>query len=321
MNDGNPFRSPFDTDSDQTSWSSAYAAQKTSALAILAVVSGLLSFPMMCLCFISIPFSVFAIVCGHMARGIIRESNGEYGNVETATLGLVLGYTSLLVMGTMLALPMLWRTTGGPGPTITSGIPATPEQILLKQAEGQLLGRSDEQAMGVSTTDGDARSLASHYIETLNVLDATFFEETSEAAVVQDHPYRVFVQLNDDGAAFLIRVPDLNRFTPAALETLRERCWLIAQRSVDDVLPEGAALAVAIYSDTQSELIMIGVTARSNETAAGLDHSEADSGQLASFFRLPKQVAERAETAEAGVDSKIDNKATPGGLTLPPEAE
>ena len=47
-------------------------AQTVSALAILSLISGIVSIPCICLCFLSVPFSLFAIVGGHISRGICR---------------------------------------------------------------------------------------------------------------------------------------------------------------------------------------------------------------------------------------------------------
>lgn len=300
---------------------SAHYAQKTSALAILSVLSGVLSFPMMCLCFLSIPFSVFAIVCGHMSRGVVRNSNGEYGGLEMATVGMVMGYASLLIMGSFM-LVGLTAQQNVPPIAVPAPAPTAPSQndepsvaegtVLLRLAEGQLRSGTDA-ALGVSTTNGDAAALARHYIETLHVLDKTHFSESNEAAVATPRAYRVFVQLNAESIAFLVDVPELSRFTPEAREILRERSWLIAQRSVDDILPEGKELAVAIYSNGATEYIMTGVTARNGPSDAGLKNSEATATELAVFFLLDKRPA-KSMPDEEPVDSQIKPKEAPAEI-------
>ncbi|MEQ9409919.1 MAG: DUF4190 domain-containing protein [Fuerstiella sp.] len=316
------YQNPFENTSRQTSYRSAVYAQKTSALAILSVIAGLLSYPMMCLCFLSIPFSIFAIVCGHMSRGIVRDSDGEYSGLEMATFGMLLGYISLVLMGTFLLYSIGGRDVPIPAtPTSVTVTPQAEGDVLLKQAEGQLLAETETAAIGVSTTDQDAVRLAEHYIETLHVLDATHFAETNPGAATTPRAYRVFVQLNDDSIAFLVQVPELSRFTPAAVQTLQERCWLIAQRSVDELLPEGRKLAVALYSATGVESVMIGVTVRSSTADAGLQNTDATPGELATFFRLPDLPTSRLNDATPPIDSQIDNKSAPGELALPAEAD
>lgn len=306
---------------------SAHYAQKTSALAVLSVASGILSFPMMCLCFLSIPFSIFAIVCGHMSRGVVRDSNGEYGGMEMATIGMLMGYVSLLIMGGMLIFGLASQNNFQPG-AVPVPQPMTDESdsdvsvdtddtentgaILLLQAEDRLESE-DAPAMGVETTDGDAEALARHYIETLNVLDSTHFSETNREADAPAREYRVFVQLNADSVAFLVSVPELNRFTPEAREILYERSWLIAQRSVDDILAEGSRLAVAIYSSGRTHHVMTGVTARSGPADAGLKKSGTKTEALAAFFQLDARPAE-AGNAEEPVDSQIKPKEAPAEL-------
>ena len=111
MSHDNPFQTQFDDDLHDYN-SSAFYAQRTSALAILSLIFGLLSIPLMCLCFTAIPFSIGAIIMGHMSRGIVRDTNGRYSGIEMATFGMVLGYctlffTALSLSGEFIALLFL----------------------------------------------------------------------------------------------------------------------------------------------------------------------------------------------------------------------
>ena len=85
----------------QASWTESSSvivqSQAVSALSILSLISGILSVPLICLCFLSLPFSLFAIVAGHISRGICRRSQGRVTGDGMAVAGLVLGYVSLLV--------------------------------------------------------------------------------------------------------------------------------------------------------------------------------------------------------------------------------
>ena len=65
-------------------------AQTTSTLAIVSLISGIVSW-------VLIPFiaAVVAVITGHMAKNEIKKSNGMIGGNGMATAGLVLGYVQL----------------------------------------------------------------------------------------------------------------------------------------------------------------------------------------------------------------------------------
>ncbi len=66
------------------------ARQETSPLAIVSLVSGILTW-------ILLPFlaAIVAVITGHMAKSEIRKSNGRLTGDGLATAGLVLGYVQL----------------------------------------------------------------------------------------------------------------------------------------------------------------------------------------------------------------------------------
>ena len=318
MADDNWYQNPYE-DGTTRQFRSARYAQRTSALAVLSLAAGIMSFPMMCLCFLSLPVSIFAIVCGHMSRSVVRGGQGEYSGLEMATVGLLLGYTSLIFMAGMLLFGALSHDNSPPAtrparPTVVVQKSSTPEagQVLLQQAEA-LLRSADGNSMGIETTDGDAADLARHYIETLEKLDQTHFGESNEGAVTETRRYRVFVQLNKDSVAFLVDVPELERFTPEAKQILIERSWLIAQRSVDDILSSGDRVAVALYSNGTAQRIMAGVTAKEGPWDAGLRMADGTAADLASFFELDQRPApNRSSTGAPG--SKIETRQAPAEL-------
>jgi hypothetical protein len=65
-------------------------AQTTSTLAIVSLISGIVSW-------VLIPFiaAVVAVITGHMAKNEIKKSNGTIGGNGMATAGMVLGYIQL----------------------------------------------------------------------------------------------------------------------------------------------------------------------------------------------------------------------------------
>lgn len=320
MSHEHPFRNRHQTAADSPYRSAVYA-QKTSALAILSVISGLLSFPMMCLLVFSLPFSVFAIVSGHMARGVVRDANGKYSGLEMATFGLILGYFSLAIMGGLMVV-WLMASSGSQSRVIVSRTHnAQANNVLLEEARSQLLAGSEEATFGVSTSNKDAQSLARHYVDTLHVLDRTHFQETDESADIAPREYRAYVRLNEDSAAFLLLVPEYDRFTDAAKETLYDSCWLIGQRSVDDILPRKSELAVAVYSSAGCERVMTGVTKSGGGSEAGLKKKNTSEKALAPFFRLAERKSTPANEATAeNFESQIDNRSDLG-TSLPAEVE
>jgi hypothetical protein len=83
---------------------SAAVARQTSTLAIASLVAGVLSWLLM-------PFvaGIAAVVCGHMARGEIRRSNGGLEGDGLAVAGLVLGWVNIvLCVLTVLAVVLFF---------------------------------------------------------------------------------------------------------------------------------------------------------------------------------------------------------------------
>lgn len=66
------------------------ATQKTSGLAITSLVLGIIS---LCCPVFLLPLA--AVICGHIARGQIKKSQGAVGGGGVAMAGLILGYLSI----------------------------------------------------------------------------------------------------------------------------------------------------------------------------------------------------------------------------------
>ena len=67
-------------------------------MAVVSLVSGIAAW-----CMLPVIGSIVAIVCGHLARGEIRRSQGQLDGDGLAVAGLVLGYVQI-VMGVLLVL-------------------------------------------------------------------------------------------------------------------------------------------------------------------------------------------------------------------------
>ena len=62
----------------------------TSAMAVVSLVFGIASW-----CMLPVVGAIVAIICGHLARGEIRRSQGGLEGDGLAVAGLVLGYVQL----------------------------------------------------------------------------------------------------------------------------------------------------------------------------------------------------------------------------------
>ena len=81
---------------------SSYAPTQNSTLAIISLISGILSFFL-----VPLLGAIVAIITGHLAKKEIRESAGRLTGSEMATIGLVLGYINLVLMGLSICCILL----------------------------------------------------------------------------------------------------------------------------------------------------------------------------------------------------------------------
>ncbi len=65
---------------------------ETNALAIVSLIFGILGWTLM-----PVIGNLIAIICGHIARGQIRQSGGTQEGDGLALAGLILGYLGLLL--------------------------------------------------------------------------------------------------------------------------------------------------------------------------------------------------------------------------------
>jgi hypothetical protein len=68
------------------------AAQKTSGLAITSLVLGIIS-----LCCPVFLLPIAAVICGHIAQGQIKKSQGAIGGGGVALAGVILGYITIVL--------------------------------------------------------------------------------------------------------------------------------------------------------------------------------------------------------------------------------
>lgn len=313
-------QNPYGSHYQGASFQSARYAPRPSALAILSLIAGLVSFPMMCLLFLCLPFSIFAIVSGHMARGAIRTQPERYAGTEMATVGMLSGYTTLLLMGGGLLIFTL-AATGTRVVTVSTPARTNAGQTLMEDARAQLMNGNETASFGVSTSNHDANSLARHFIESLHVRDEIEFNRAGESEDIAPRAYRVYVRLNSDSVACLVRVPEFERFTDEARETLFDACWTIAQRSVDHILPPQSNVAVGVYSGRGLENAMTGRTTSGESADAGNRKQNRKEKVLAAYFKVPDRKTRPASVTEDSGESSIVIDVRRDTPELPAEVE
>ncbi|MEJ7594841.1 MAG: DUF4190 domain-containing protein [Planctomycetaceae bacterium] len=298
-NDWNPY---------QASWTQSNSlnvqSQAVSALSILSMISGIISVPMICLCFLSIPFSLFAIVSGHISRSICRRSQGRVTGDGMAVAGLVLGYLTLLVTtGSWVAWFVAFASvsTSAPGPPAPPIM--TPPAMSQSNATQQLDQAIAMASLSLSAGNSEeATALALHLQASLHDIAQQLqagrlpvgdgSEEPNPAAaaesptIVAELPETpgsielqqalaessVYCELRDDSCAFLVVIRNWAVLNDADRNTLSQMIWLAAGRSVKDHGNEGDEFALALVSDGLLVEISLGHQERSDYFDAGLEH-------------------------------------------------
>jgi len=296
-NDWNPY---------QASWTQSGSinvqSQAVSALSILSMISGIVSVPMICLCFLSIPFSLFAIVSGHISRSICRRSQGRVTGDGMAVAGLILGYLTFLVT---IGIWVTWFAASLSAPTFAPG-PAGPpimappattqsdatlplDQAIAMVSLGVLAGNSEEANTLALHLQASLRDISQQLqAGSLPVGDGSTEPDPApeSAAVVAELPETsgsiglqqalaetmVYCSLQDDSCAFLVVIQNWTELNEADRSMLSQMIWLAAGRSLKDDGEEGDDFAVALVSNGMLAEISLGQHERSDHFDAGLQH-------------------------------------------------
>lgn len=301
----------------QASWNQTGSlvgqSQAVSALSILSMISGILSVPFLCLCFLSIPFSLFAIVSGHISRSICRRSQGRVTGDGMAVAGLILGYLSFFIT---VGMSVFWFVAMVRLPSFPPGTPAPPPMVWTQPAgiqpdASQQLDQAVAMAsLSLSTGNSDeATQLAQHLRASLHDISQQLqagslpvnapvaeqnpeaeqnppaesptavaeLPETSSSAALQQAMAEssVYCSLRDDSCAFLVAIRNWAELNEADRTTLSQMIWLAAGRSVIDHCKEGDDFGVGLVSNGMIEEISLGHHERSDHFDAGLHHRGA----------------------------------------------
>jgi|GEM_PF-1553771 len=282
-------------------------AQAVSALAILSMISGIVSIPLICLCFLSLPFSLFAIVAGHISRGIFRRSQGQVTGDGMAVAGLCLGYVSLSIVIGMLVFMF---AVGSNDPAMPR--PGIAPQWTNRSDGGEGLSTAIDALNTIAPTGNSdtARELAIHLQAALHDIarqmrpedspalneqaesnqqpesnptedrdvpaeSRTVFAELPETATSKTllqglQNATVYCALNDDSCAFLVAIENVSDLNVTDRLTLSQMIWLAAGNSVDEHLNVGEKFAVVLVQGGELQEISLGIYERSDQYDAGL---------------------------------------------------
>lgn len=311
-------------------------APTVSALAILSMISGIVSIPLICLCFFAIPFSLFAIVAGHISRSICRRSQGRITGDGMAIAGLSLGYISLAIIIAMFVFMFAVQSRfpgGGPGipgpgipPQLTNGTGAqeTLDAAIASLSSMASAGNSDEAVKLATHLQASLHDIA----QQMQVANSSPADEGADPSVVTENDpaaestsaiaelpetpgkselqralqeSTVYCCLKSDSCAFLVGISNLSALNEADRIVLSQMVWLAAGRSVDDQLEAGQRFAVALVEDSEFQEISLGTYERSDHYDAGLQHRVPSDDyekrmQLELFFQT-EQISSDVEPA------------------------
>ena len=310
-----------------------------SALAILSLISGIISIPLMCLCFLSIPLSLFAIVAGHISRGICRRSQGRVTGSGMAVAGLSLGYFSLTMLAGMM---VLFFAVGSNEPR---GVPEPPPIVVPQWTNESTGDESLDTAIELLSSKSHAGNsdaaveLATHLQASLHDIAQRIqagisspanqgaepnliaeeelspestsiiaeLPETNENSELQRalQESTVYCFLKSESCAFLVEISNLSNLNDADRSTLSQMVWLAAGRSLDDNLQPRQGVAVGLVLSTELQEISLGTFEHSDQYDAGLAQRgppNNDNRMLFESFFQPEQLSSDIKPASEGAN-------------------
>ncbi|MEM7475460.1 MAG: zinc-ribbon domain-containing protein [Planctomycetota bacterium] len=236
-------------------------------LAIVSLVAGIASLPLLMTCFFFIPASLLAILTGHLAL-----SQSDRAGRVMARFGLGAGYASLVIAVGIFAVLFQGNRLG-------VGEQAAANKDRFDAANRKI--SSSSRAIASGNTE-DAKELASRYGQLLkSASDAAFTGGSDSGVDLTDGKFLTHCELHPESCAFLVHVPHYKEYKDEVREALSTIAWAIAKELTADTLDTGDRLAVAmrgtfIYGD-----ILIGYVPREGN---GLVNREFEKHELYAFF-------------------------------------
>lgn len=264
---------------------SAVVVRRTSSLAIVSALTGMLAAFMVCIIFLAAPLALAAIATGHLAVGGIRRSAGKLTGVIPAAIGLVLGYGALVGS---VGLTAMWFMLPTP-----SRIAERPGAAELRMAASAIGTDREGHALGNSAA---ARRLAERFATAMETLDEKVFTQTNAKIKLSGGHYVTWCELHEGKCAFVVHVPEYRRFTSDAKKLLEELAWATAQKVALGELVPGDELAVGLKGVVFYGSVTVGKLVE-EDAEQGVHLRGTDGDALIPFFVKP---------AEAAADSPSD---------------
>lgn len=255
------------------------AVQKSSSLAMWSMILGILGI-LSVFCFSPLA-GFFAIIFGIIALVRISASDGALVGNGKAVIGMVLGVISLGVS--------VFEVNG-----VRSGEPAIETAFDQADKNVSFIRGLD---IGYGNTE-EAQKFAT-------ALSANL-KEIRDVAIDGEggKQFRTFCQLNEDSAAFLIRVPELRNYTEDAKDFIAEAAWSVAQDVlIESNLPDGSKLGIGTRGALIYDKVLIGEHLKSyhddDSEESGIKINGALEEDLEWFFpKLDPVETEVTETSE-----------------------
>jgi len=241
-----------------------------SKLATASLVVGVLS---ILLCGGGI-LGIVACWMGVVGLRRIDRSGGALGGRALARGGVITGGIGV-VLSLCVAALFLYQNNA----QMTESSLDAAEKELFTQTGGQVaFGNTPE-----------ARELATKMISGMEAFTATMSEKPTGLSILGDS-FLASVWRSPRGTAFLVTVPNLNKYSDAAQEAIFAASWNEAQRLMREAgAKDGTGLAVAPRGTLAYERILIGELSADPVSAAnplpGVTRPQATEKDLERFFR------------------------------------
>ncbi|WP_052688958.1 DUF4190 domain-containing protein [Williamsia herbipolensis] len=82
----------------------AFGAPQNNTLAVVSLVTGILSIPALLLCYLGVPLAIAALITGFLARGQITRELARFRGTGQATAGIICGAISLVLLVLLIVL-------------------------------------------------------------------------------------------------------------------------------------------------------------------------------------------------------------------------
>jgi len=283
--------------SDLIGATAATFGQKISLAAIGSLILGIVSFPMMLLCFLSIFISPVSIILGLVGILSVTRGGGRIKGNGLAISGIILGLVSgLLTMNLFMRAAKSSKESG--------------ERVVSAMNVAERLIGSDSQGVAHGNT-AEAKVIAEELSRSLLMMDALIIERSEKQGIsLSGGKYITYCHLAEGSCVFLIHVPGYRKFTGEAKDILREAAWITVQNVVGEFpesVPVGSDLGMGLKGVILYGAVVTGTVSMGEESLALIKYSGNNQGVLKRFFpppeqKLPGPAAVQERSTEGGLE-------------------